>query len=125
MFCFNYLFIFLKSLSKHNMFDLCLGCVKDGSPHYELFTSSRTPSRTKRSTSFLNIYSFTFGTGCGLNNISFASSFNSKYTGSVFQVPSFLSNNYSKKLNNFSNSLRCVYVICWNWFSINLFKFAC
>ena len=51
-FCFNYLFIFLKSLRKCTRFVLGLGCVKDGAPHSESFAKSRTLSRNKRTTYF-------------------------------------------------------------------------
>ena len=36
---------------------------------------------------FLHISSYTFGTGYSIENIGFKYSFNSKSTGSVFQVP--------------------------------------
>ena len=92
---FNYLFIFPKAPIKRTRFYLGLGCAKNGAPHYELFPNYSTPSRTKHSTSFLNIPSCTFGTVYGLARIGFASSFNSKSTISVFQVPSVPSNNSS------------------------------
>ena len=110
-FRFNCLFRFLKSLRKYTRFDLGLGWAKDGDTHYESFANLRTPSITKRSTSFLNIYSCTFGTGYGLNQIGFTSSFNPKSTGSFFQVTSvpskilriyviFLEVNYAVSLLN-------------------------
>ena len=61
-FHFNCLFRFLKSLRKIARFDLGLGCVKDRNPHSESFATSRNPISTNRSTSFLKISSFTFGT---------------------------------------------------------------
>ena len=102
-------------------FRLCVGW---GSPSWVVGFFFCNPSRTKRSTSFLNISLCNLGTGCGLKNIGFTLSFNSKSTGSVFQVPSIPSNNSSKFCNYFSNSLRCTSVIFWGWFSIRLFKYA-
>ena len=51
-FRFNCLFKFLNSLSKSALFDLGLCRAKYGYPHSELFSTSRTPSKTRRSTSF-------------------------------------------------------------------------
>ena len=51
-FRFTCLFKFLKSLRKRTRFDLGLGYAKDGAPHSESFATSRTPNRTRRSTSF-------------------------------------------------------------------------
>ena len=123
-FCFNYLFVFLKSLKKRNRFYLDLGWVKDGALHSESFATSRTYSRNRRSTSFLNVSSCTFGTWYGREQIDLTSFFNSKSTGYIFQVPSFQSNNSSNLCINFSNSLRCVVVKCWHLFSITLCKSA-
>ena len=92
-FCFNCFFKFLKSIRKRTQFDLGLGCVKDGAPRYESFSTPRNHIGTKRSTSFLEISLCTFGTGYGHEHIVFVSSFNSKYDVSVFQVPSVLSKN--------------------------------
>ena len=75
-FCFNCLFRFLKILRKLTRFDLGLDCAKDGAPHSESFATSRTPSNTKCSTSFLNIYSCTFVNVYVIDNIFFASSLN-------------------------------------------------
>ena len=58
-----------------------LGCLNDGDPHSDSFSVSRSSSRTKRSTSFLNISSCTLGTGYGIEHISFASYFNLNSTG--------------------------------------------
>ena len=91
----NCLFRFLMSLRNINRFYLGLGCSKDGNRYFESFVFSRTPSRTKRSTSSLTIPLCTFGTGYGLENIGFASSFNSNSTESVFRFPSVPSNNSS------------------------------
>ena len=124
-FCFNCLFRFLKSLRKHTWFYLGLGCAKDGASHSESFATSRTHSRNKRSTTFLNISSCTFGTGYARKHIGFASYFNSKSTGSIFQVPSVSLNNYSNFCNHFSNSLHCVIVRFLHWVSITLCKSAC
>ena len=121
-FRFNFLFGFLNSDKKLTWFDLGSGCAKYGATHYELFDTSRTPNRTKRPTSFLNIYSCTFSTSYGREHIGFAWSFNSDSNGSVFQVPCVPSNNSSNLCNNFSNSLRCVIVKCWHWVSVTLFK---
>ena len=63
---FNFLFIFLKSLRKRTRFVLALGYGKDGAAHSESFDISSTTSRTKFPTSFLNISSCTFDTGCGI-----------------------------------------------------------
>ena len=87
-FLLNCLFKFLKSIRKRTPFDVGLGCEKDGAPHSESFATSRTHSRTKRSTSFLNISSCTLGTRYGRENIGFTSSFNLKSTDYIFQVPS-------------------------------------
>ena len=119
-FCFNCLFILLKPLIKCTQVDLGLGYVKDGSPHSESFYTLRTPNRTKRPISFFNISSCTFSTVYGREHIGLVSSFKSKYTGSVFQVPSVPSKNYSNFYNNFSNSLHCVIVKYWHWVSITL-----
>ena len=100
-FHFNYLFRFLKSLIRILLFNLGLGCAKYGDPHSESFYTSRTPNRTKFSTSFLKLYSCTFGTGYGRSCIVFASSFNLNSTGSVFQVPSVPLNNSSNICNYF------------------------
>ena len=89
--CFNCLFRFLKSLRKHTRFYLGLGYSKDGADHFELLARSRNPSRNKRSTSFLNISLCNFSIGYGFEHIGFALYFNSKYTWSVFQVPSVTS----------------------------------
>ena len=115
-------FRFLKSLSKHTIFDLGLGSAKDGDPHSESFATSSNPSITKPPTTLLNIYLFTLGTGYGRNQIGFEYSFKLNSTGSVFRMPSVPSNNSSKICNNFKNSLRCVVVKCWHWFSITLLK---
>ena len=56
--------------------------------------------------------SCTFRTGYGLEYIGFTSSFNSKSTGSVFQVPSVPLNNSSNFCDNCKNSLCCVIVRC-------------
>ena len=58
------------------MFDLGLGCAKDGNPHSGSFANSRTPNMNKLSTHFLNISSCTFGTGYGRKYIGFTSSLN-------------------------------------------------
>ena len=121
-FCFNCLFRFLSSLRKHIRFDLGLVWAKDRDPHSESFATLRAPSRTRRSTSFLNIYSCNFSTGYGRKHICFAYYFNWNSTGYVFQLPSVPSNNSSNFCNNFSSSLRCVIVKCWHWFSITLCK---
>ena len=97
---------------KRTQFDLDLGCAKDGAPHSESFDTSETPSRTKRSTSFLKISLCIFGTGYGNEHISLKSSLNQKSTGSVFQVQNVPSNNSSNLCTNFSNLLRCVVVRC-------------
>ena len=52
----------------------------------------------------LNISSCTFGTGYGLEHISFTSSFISKSTGYVFKVQSVPLNKSSKNCNDLSNS---------------------
>ena len=122
-FRFNCLFIFLKSFLKLTRFYSVLGCAKDGDPHSESFDTSRTPNKTKRSTSFLNISSYTVGTGYGCNHIGFATFFSSKSTGSVFKVPSVPSNNSSNICNNFSDPLHCVIIRYWYWVSITLFKY--
>ena len=121
-FCYNCLFWFIKSLKKHTQFDLGLGCAKDGDPHSESFYISRTLSKTKNLTSFLNISLCNFGTGYGCEHIGFTYYFNPKSTGDVFQVPSVPSKKSSNFCNNFSNSLRCIYVRWWHWVSITLCK---
>ena len=63
VYIFGWLFKFLKSLRKCSKLVLGLGCLKYGAPHSELFAISRTPSRNKLSTSYLNIFPCTFGTG--------------------------------------------------------------
>ena len=68
---FDCLLVFLKSLRKRTQFDLGLGCTKDWDPHYGSLVYSRTPSRTKLSTPFLNIYLCNFSTGYGIKNIGF------------------------------------------------------
>ena len=75
-FQFNFLFRFINSLIKRNLFYLGLGCAKDGATHSELFSSLSTPSRTKLPTSFLKISSCNFGTGYGRGYIGFSSCFN-------------------------------------------------
>ena len=82
-------------------------CVKYRAPHYEKFNFSIIPSRTKRSTSFLNIYSYDFSTGYGCIHIDLTFYFNYKPAGSDFFVPSFTFNNSSKKFNRLSKSF------CW------------
>ena len=82
-------------------------CVKYRAPHYEKFNFSIIPSRTKRSTSFLNIYSYDFSTGYGCIHIDLTFYFNSKPAGYDFFVPSFTFNNSSKKFNRLSKSF------CW------------
>ena len=79
-FCFNFLFKFLKSFRKRTQFGLGLGCAKDGAAHSESFYTSSTPSKTKRSTYFLEISPCNFGTGYGLNHTGFAFSFRFKPT---------------------------------------------
>ena len=106
-FLFNCLFRFLKSLGKRTRFYLGLGCAKDGAPHSESFTTSVTHTRTKRPTSLLNIYSCTFSTGYGCDNIGFKFSFNLKSTESVFQVSSVPSN----KSLNLCNVLATHYIV--------------
>ena len=122
--CFNCLFRFLKSLRKPTWFYLGLGYSKDGATHSESLGSSRTPSRTNRSTSFLKISLCNFSIGYGFEHIGFTFYFNSKYDGCVFQVPSVPSNNSSDFCSNFSDSLRCDSVRYPHWFSITLFKSA-
>ena len=119
---FSCLFRFLKSIRERSKFDLGLDWAKDGAPHSESFDTLRTPSRTEHITYFLNIYPCTFGTGYGCKQIGFASSFNLKTTGYVFQVPSVTLNSSSDFCNKFSNSLHCVIVKCWHWFPITLCK---
>ena len=74
--------------------------------------------------SFLNITSFTFSNGCGHEHNCFASSFNSKSTGYVYQVPSVPLNKSLNLCNNFSTSLRFVIAKCWYWVSITFCKSA-
>ena len=71
-FRFNCLFTFLKSLRKRTQFDFGLDCAKDWAPHSESFDTSRTPSRTNRSTSFLKISLCTFGSAYVCESIYFA-----------------------------------------------------
>ena len=66
-----------------------------GDTHSGSFVFFRNPSITKHITSLLNISLFTFNNVHGFEHISFALYFNSKYTGSVFQVPSVPSNSSS------------------------------
>ena len=96
---------------KRTLFYLALGYEKDGDPHYMLLSLSRTTRRTKLPTSFMDISPCTFGTGYGLKHIGFESFFKSEHNGTVFQVPSVLTNNSSYYCNNFSNFLRCTSVI--------------
>ena len=99
-----------------------LADAKDGATHSEYFATSRTPSRNILSTSFLNISLCTFSNGYFYQQIGFASSFNSKYTGSVSQAPSVPPNNSLNFCNYFINSLHFVIVKCWHWFSTTLCK---
>ena len=69
--------------------------MKHGATHSESFVFFRNPSRTKHSTSLLNIYLCTFGNLHGFEHISFALYFNSKSDGSVFQVLSVSPNSSS------------------------------
>ena len=87
-FHFRFLFRFLKSLRKHTSFDLGLGCPHGGAPRSESFDASRTSNRTKRSTSFLKFYLYTFGTGYGREHILSLYFFKLKSTGYILQVPS-------------------------------------
>ena len=57
----------------------------------------RTPRRTKNSTSFLKISSYTFGTVYSRKHIGLELYFNSKPTGYIFRVTSITLNNSSKK----------------------------
>ena len=99
-----------------------LGCGKYGAPHYESFGFLITPSRTKHSTSFLNIFSCTFVTRYGKKHIGLSFCFNLKATGSVFNVPSVPSKNSSNFSKNLSKYLCCSYIKYWGLFSIYLFK---
>ena len=117
---FNCLFIFLRSLRKLTRFDLGLDCAKDGAPHSEYLDFSIILSRNKRSTSALNIPLCTLGTGYGLKHIGFVSSFNSKSTGSILQVPIVPSKNSYMFYNNFRNSLRFTSIRFFIWFYHNL-----
>ena len=121
---FNGLFIFLKPLRKCTWFVLGLSCANNGDSHSGLFDISRTPSRTKHSTSSLDISLCTFGNLYGIEHIGFTSSFNSKSTGSVFHVPSVPLKNALDFCNSLIIFLRCTSVRCCHWFSITLFKFA-
>ena len=111
-FSFNFLFKFLKSVRKLTQFYLGLGCANYGAPHYESLSPPSNTSRIKLSTYFLNISSCTFDTGYVRDYTAFTSSLNSKYTGSVFQLPSFPLKNSSNICNNFGNLLHCVIVKC-------------
>ena len=121
-FCFNCLYRFLESLRKRTRFYLGLGCAKDVYPYPESIATSSIHSRDKCPTSFLKISLCTLITVYGRKHIGFTSYFNSKYTRSVFQVPSVPSNNSLNLCNNFSNSSRCVIVRCWHLVSITLCK---
>ena len=76
-----------------NKFELGLGCAKDGANNSESFYISRTTSRTKLSTSFLNISLCNFGTGYGYKHIGLVLYFYFNSTGSIFQVSSVPPNN--------------------------------
>ena len=119
---FNCLFKFSKVTYKTTRFVLCLSCDNYWAPQYESFAPSRNHIRNKRSTSFLNISSCTFGTGYDIEHIIWSSSFNSSSTEYIFQVPRDPSNNSSKFCNNLGNSLRFIYVKFWHRFFITLFK---
>ena len=120
--CFNCLFRFIQSLIKRTRLFLGLSCAEDGDTHSESFDSPRTSSRNKRSTSYLNIFSCTFGTRYGLGHIRFLFYFHSKSNGYFFQVPSVPLNNSSNTFNNLSNSLRCSSFKLYHLFFITLFK---
>ena len=77
------------SLRKLNWFVFGLGCAKYGPPHYYPYEFLRTPSRTKLFTSFLNSYSFTFGTVYGCENVGLAFYFIFKPTRSMFHFRVF------------------------------------
>ena len=81
-----------------------------------VLTTELNPSRTKLSTSFLNIPLCTFGTGYGLEHIVFEFYFNLKYTGSIFHVPSVPSKNSSYLCKNVIYSLLCSSFKWWHWF---------
>ena len=111
-----------KSLRKRTHFDLGLGCAKDGDPHSESLFCSRTPSRAKRSISFLKISQCNYGKWIWSQTYRLCILFQFKVYWIFFQVPSVPSNNSSKFCNNFSNSLHFISCMCWHWFSITLFK---
>ena len=79
---------FIKSLIKRTWFILGLDCAKYGAPQSESFAFLSNPGRNKRPTSFLKKYSFILVTLYGIENICLSFFFHSKYSGSVFQVPS-------------------------------------
>ena len=114
---FDWLFKFIKSIWKCNQYLFGLGCKKYGSPHSDSFDFSRTPSITKHSKYFLNIYPCTLGTGYGCKNISLESSFNSKSTESLFRVPIIPSKNYSDFCNKLSKYFCSYLVKSWHLFS--------
>ena len=75
-FTLNLLLKLIKQLRKRARFDLCLLFTKYGDHHSGLLANTRNPSRTKLSTSILNISLYTFSTGYILEHKGFISSFN-------------------------------------------------